>query len=150
MIDIIGRQQGWRIQQSDVQQAYNQSGLHGTETWIFLPSGQWPNGWESKYRRFSGQGCAVAVVELREHVVHSSPPAERLPHKALQALLQTDSGYEESGAGAIAMLDPGRASLPEAVWCAHSVSELFPPRRIAMLEQFQDHVSAPRPAMRPR
>lgn len=50
IIDVIGRQQGWGIQQSDAQQAFPQSELKCTDTWVFPPSDQWPKGWESKYR----------------------------------------------------------------------------------------------------
>ena len=57
MLDIIGCQDGFTVEQSDAQQAYTQSELGGVETWIMLPRDQWRPGWSGKFR--------VPVVRLR-------------------------------------------------------------------------------------
>ncbi len=36
------------IQQSDAQQAYTQSPLGGTETWVYLSPHRWPKHWKGK------------------------------------------------------------------------------------------------------
>ncbi len=39
------------IEQSDAQQAYTQSPLGGTETWVYLPPHRWPKSWKGKYHK---------------------------------------------------------------------------------------------------
>ncbi len=39
------------IEQSDAQQAYTQSPLGGTETWVYLPPNRWPKSWKGKFHR---------------------------------------------------------------------------------------------------
>eukprot|EP00959_Pyramimonas_sp_CCMP1952_P348223 7294029-Pyramimonas_sp.AAC.1 len=43
--DTYGLFEGHDIQQVDVQQAYTQSKVGGTPTWMFLPRDEWPPAW---------------------------------------------------------------------------------------------------------
>ncbi len=44
--DIYGMAPGHSVQQADAKQAYTQSELGGTPTWVRLPREAWPSGWE--------------------------------------------------------------------------------------------------------
>ncbi len=44
--DCYGLAPGNTIQQADAEQAYTQSALGGTETWVRLPQDQWPPEWK--------------------------------------------------------------------------------------------------------
>lgn len=57
VIDINGCPLGWTTKQPDTQQADTQSEMQGAETWIFLPSDQWPKGCNAKFR--------IPLVKLR-------------------------------------------------------------------------------------
>ena len=42
MIDMLGCNDGWTVEQADAEQAYVQSTLKGTETWVEIPQEAWP------------------------------------------------------------------------------------------------------------
>ena len=54
-LDAIARLPGYTGQDSDAQKAYTQASLGdfegNTETWIDLPSDQWPSAWKGKFNR---------------------------------------------------------------------------------------------------
>ena len=43
--DVYGLTPGCAIEQADAEQAYTQSKLGGTPTWVRLPPEQWPDSW---------------------------------------------------------------------------------------------------------
>ena len=47
-IDMLGCQPGWTVEQADAEQAYVQSYLRGTETWVEIPEEAWPDEWYEK------------------------------------------------------------------------------------------------------
>ena len=50
VLDAYGSQPGHAGQQADGKQAYTQTTLKGTETWVRLPKNRWPPGWAGKYK----------------------------------------------------------------------------------------------------
>ena len=46
--DVYGLSPGNCLQQADAEQAYTQSKLRGTPTWVRLPRDQWPTAWVEK------------------------------------------------------------------------------------------------------
>ena len=50
VLDAYGSQPGYAGQQADGKQAYTQTILKGTETWVRLPRNRWPPGWAGKYK----------------------------------------------------------------------------------------------------
>ena len=42
MMDMMGCQDDWTVEQADAEQAYVQSTLKGTETWVEIPYEAWP------------------------------------------------------------------------------------------------------------
>ena len=51
VVDAFGAQPGHCTEQADGKQAYTQSLMEGTETWVEIPRNRWPKGWEGKYTR---------------------------------------------------------------------------------------------------
>ena len=52
MMDMLGCQDKWSVEQADAEQAYVQSELGGTETWVEIPYEGWPRAWRTKgYKR---------------------------------------------------------------------------------------------------
>ena len=49
VLDAYGSQPGYAGQQADGKQAYTQTTLTGTETWVRLPRNRWPPGWAGKF-----------------------------------------------------------------------------------------------------
>eukprot|EP00959_Pyramimonas_sp_CCMP1952_P285974 5979712-Pyramimonas_sp.AAC.1 len=45
--DAYGLFEGRSIEQADARQAYTQSTLGGTLTWVFLPRDEWPKAWSN-------------------------------------------------------------------------------------------------------
>ena len=50
VLDAYGSQPGYAGQQADGKQAYTQTTLKGTETWVRLPKNRLPPGWAGKYK----------------------------------------------------------------------------------------------------
>ena len=48
LTDMWGLQEGYVTEQADAEQAYTQSKLGGTPTWVRLPKDQWPQAWIDK------------------------------------------------------------------------------------------------------
>jgi len=48
--DFHGLLEGHATEQADAEQAYTQSLLGGTETWVRLPEDRWPAHWRGKYK----------------------------------------------------------------------------------------------------
>jgi len=49
-LDAYGLFAGHEIQQADAEQAYTQSKLEGTPTWISLPEEEWPESWKGRFK----------------------------------------------------------------------------------------------------
>ena len=49
-LDAYGHAPGNECQQADGKQAYTQTTLKGTETWVRLPRDRWPKGWAGRYK----------------------------------------------------------------------------------------------------
>ncbi len=47
-IDMLGCQTDWAVEQVDAEQAYVQSELKGTETWVEIPVEAWRPEWHAK------------------------------------------------------------------------------------------------------
>ena len=50
VLDAYGQAPGNTCQQADGKQAYTQTTLKGTETWVRLPKDRWPKEWHGKYK----------------------------------------------------------------------------------------------------
>ena len=46
--DCYGLCKGHAIEQADAEQAYDQAGLGGNETWVHLPETAWPDAWRNR------------------------------------------------------------------------------------------------------
>ena len=50
VVDAYGAQPGYKTEQADGKQAYTQSLMRGTKTWVRLPKTRWPKSWIGKYK----------------------------------------------------------------------------------------------------
>ena len=50
VLDAYGHAPGNTCQQADGKQAFTQTTLKGTETWVRLPKDRWPKEWHGKYK----------------------------------------------------------------------------------------------------
>eukprot|EP00959_Pyramimonas_sp_CCMP1952_P404181 8469323-Pyramimonas_sp.AAC.1 len=64
--DAYGLLEGHGIEQAGARQAYTQSKLGGTPTWVFLPRDEWPKEWShmrSPYARCISQCTGTLIQE---------------------------------------------------------------------------------------
>ena len=104
VLDAYGHAPGNDCQQADGKQAYTQTTLKGTETWVRLPKDRWPKHWVGKYKDpvvrlhlalyghpdsggFWEQHCEKMLQEVGFELVFPAAWPSVFYHKGLQLVL---------------------------------------------------------------
>ncbi len=108
--DFYGLLPGNRTEQSDAEQAYTQSVLKGTLTWVFLPKDRWPPAWVAA-------GYQTPVVPLRL-ALYGHPDAGGYWEQHCEAHL-SKVGFVPSRSGALAS---GTLASGSSLWSTSTTS----------------------------